>query len=55
MEKNISIEPNNTSLDIDFEIKYENKIIGTQRNNISVYNSDLSEILVQEHFVYMKM
>ena len=49
-EKNISIEPNNTSLDIDFEIKYENKIIGTQRNNISVYNSDLSEIFSSRTF-----
>ncbi len=49
-EKNITIEPNNTSLDIDFEIKYKNKIIGTQRNNISVYNSDLSDIYSSRTF-----
>tara|TARA_B110001450_G_scaffold192867_1_gene181154 strand:- start:219 stop:893 length:675 start_codon:yes stop_codon:yes gene_type:complete len=43
-KKTISIEPNKTSLDIDFEIKYNNSLIGTQRNSISVYNSDLTEI-----------
>ena len=43
-KKTISIEPNKTSLDIDFEIKYDNLLIGTQRNLISVYNSDLTEI-----------
>jgi UDP-3-O-[3-hydroxymyristoyl] N-acetylglucosamine deacetylase len=43
-KKTISIEPNKTSLDIDFEIKYNNPLIGTQRNSISVYNSDLTEI-----------
>jgi UDP-3-O-[3-hydroxymyristoyl] N-acetylglucosamine deacetylase len=42
--KTISIEPNKTSLDIDFEIKYDNSLIGTQRNLISVYNSDLTDI-----------
>ena len=35
--KTISIEPNTISLDIDFEIKYENSLIGTQRNLINVY------------------
>ena len=43
-KKTISIEPNKTSLDIDFEIKYNNPLIKTQRNSISVYNSDLTEI-----------
>ena len=43
-KKTISIEPNKTSLDIDFEIKYNNPLIGIQRNSISVYNSDLTEI-----------
>ena len=45
-EKNkyISIEPSKTNLLIDFEIKYKNSFIGTQRNLVDVYNSDLSEI-----------
>ncbi len=42
--KTISIEPSNTTLEIDFEIKFKNPIIGTQRNCINVYESDLSEI-----------
>ena len=35
---------------IDFEIKYENSLIGVQRNQIDVYNSDLSEILESRTF-----
>ena len=42
--KTISIEPSKISLDIDFEIKYENKIIGTQRNLVKVFESDLTNI-----------
>ena len=43
-EKFISIEPSKLSLDIDFELKYENKIIGDQRNKINVYEDDLEDI-----------
>ena len=43
-KKSISIEPSKISLDIDFEIKYENKLIGTQRNVVKVYESDLTDI-----------
>ena len=42
--KTISIEPSKISLDIDFELKYENKIIGTQRNLVKVFESDLTNI-----------
>ena len=42
--KSISIEPNKISLDIDFEIRYENLLIGNQRNSIKVYETDLEEI-----------
>ena len=43
-KKTISIEPSKVSLDIDFELKYKNKLIGTQRNIIKVYESDLTDI-----------
>jgi len=43
-KKSISIEPSKISLDIDFELKYENKFIGTQRNSIKVFESDLTDI-----------
>ena len=42
--KFISIEPNKISLDIDFEINYDNSLIGNQRNTINVYESDLTDI-----------
>jgi UDP-3-O-[3-hydroxymyristoyl] N-acetylglucosamine deacetylase len=42
--KSISIEPSKISLDIDFEIKYENELIGTQRNLIKMYEDDLTDI-----------
>ena len=40
----ISIKPSTLSLDIDFELKYNNKIIGNQRNKVKVYEDDLSDI-----------
>ena len=43
-KKIISIEPTKVSLDIDFELKYENELIGTQRNLIKVFESDLTDI-----------
>jgi UDP-3-O-[3-hydroxymyristoyl] N-acetylglucosamine deacetylase len=43
-KKTISIEPSKVSLDIDFELKYENNLIGTQRNLVSVFESDLNDI-----------
>ena len=42
--KYISIEPNKMSLEIDFELKYENSLIGNQRNTIKVYESDLNDV-----------
>ncbi len=42
--KIISIEPSKTSLEIDFEIKFQNPTIGTQRNNINVYETKLDDI-----------
>ena len=43
-KKSISIEPSKISLDIDFELKYDNDLIGTQRNFINVFESDLTNI-----------
>ena len=42
--KTISIEPSKINLEIDFEIKYENEKIGTQRNCIKVYEDELEDI-----------
>jgi len=43
-EKSISINKSNVSLDIDFEIKYQNKFIESQRNKISVFEDNLADI-----------
>ena len=42
--KFISIEPTKTTLEIDFEIKFKNQLIGNQRNSINVYENDLTDI-----------
>ncbi len=43
-ERFISIKPSTLSLDIDFELKYKNEVIGNQRNNVKVYEDDLRDI-----------
>tara|TARA_B100000131_G_scaffold288941_1_gene300631 strand:- start:3581 stop:4501 length:921 start_codon:yes stop_codon:yes gene_type:complete len=42
--KTISINKSNVSLDIDFEIKYQNQFIKSQRNKVSVFEDDLTDI-----------
>ena len=49
-DKFISIEPSKLSLDIDFQLKYQNQIIGDQRNKINVYEDDLTEIFNSRTF-----
>ena len=49
-KKYISIEPSKLSLDIDFEIKYENSLIGSQRNMIKVYEDDLEDVFNSRTF-----
>ncbi len=49
-ERFISIEPSKLSLDIDFEIKYKNKLIGNQKNKINVYDDDLYDVFVSRTF-----
>ena len=49
-EKFISLEPSKLSLDIDFEIKYNNPLIGTQRNLVKVYEDDLSNVFNSRTF-----
>jgi len=43
-ERFISIKPSTLSLDIEFELKYKNEIIGNQKNKVKVYEDDLSDI-----------
>ena len=43
-ERFISIKPSTLSLNIDFELKYKNPIIGNQKNSVKVYEDDLTEV-----------
>ena len=43
-ERFISIKPSTLNLEIDFQLKYKNEIIGNQKNKVKVYEDDLSEI-----------
>ncbi|MDB3947462.1 UDP-3-O-acyl-N-acetylglucosamine deacetylase [Candidatus Pelagibacter sp.] len=46
----ITIEPSTLSLDIDFELKYENQIIGNQRNKVKVFEDDLTNVFNSRTF-----
>ena len=43
-DRYIEIKPSTLSLEIDFELKYNNQIIGNQRNKVKVYDDDLIDI-----------
>ena len=49
-ERSITIEPSKLSLDIDFQLKYKNPIIGNQRNKINVYEDNLRDIFNSRTF-----
>ncbi len=42
--KFISIDKSNVTSEIDFEIKYDNSVIQTQKNKVNIFEDDLSEI-----------
>ena len=48
--KFISIDKSNVNLDIDFEIKYENELINTQRNKINVFEDNLTDVFTSRTF-----
>ena len=48
--RSISISPSKLSLDIDFELKYGNPLIGNQKNKINVYEDDLKDIFESRTF-----
>ena len=43
-ERKISIEPNDSSLEVDFQLNYENEIIGKQKNQVNFYYDDLNDV-----------
>ena len=49
-ERFISVKPSTLTLDIDFELKYSNSVIGNQRNVVKVYEDDLTDIFNSRTF-----
>ena len=49
-QKSISIEPTKVNLVIDFELKYQNELIGNQRNKLRIYEDDLNDIFNSRTF-----
>ena len=43
-KRKISIEPNDSSLEVNFQLNYENKIIGNQKNVVDFQNDSLDEV-----------
>ena len=43
-ERKISIEPNDETLEIEFQLNYNNKIIGNQKNSINFYKDNLNDV-----------
>ncbi len=49
-ERFISIEPSKLSLEIDYELKYQNPVIKNQKNKVSVYEDDLGDVFNSRTF-----
>ena len=49
-EKTISIEPNSSSFEVDFQLNYKNEIIGNQRNLVNFENDNLSDVTKSRTF-----
>ena len=48
--KTISIDKSKVASEIDFEIKYQNNLIGTQRNKVNIFNDELEDIFSSRTF-----
>jgi UDP-3-O-[3-hydroxymyristoyl] N-acetylglucosamine deacetylase len=49
-ERKISIEPNDLSFEVDFQLNYVNEIIGKQKNIVNFQNDDLEEVFTSRTF-----
>lgn len=46
----ISLEPSDSSFEVEFELNYENKIIGKQKNKVNFSENDLSDVVNSRTF-----
>ena len=53
-KRTISIEPSEETLEVDFQLDYENKIIGKQKNVVNFQTDELSEVSESRTFCLME-
>ena len=53
-QRKISIEPNNLSFEVSFQLNFENKIIGNQKNSINFQKDKLQDIIDSRTFCLLK-
>ena len=49
-KRKISIEPNDDTFNVEFELDYQNKLIGKQKNNVNFQKDNLEEIIESRTF-----
>ena len=49
-KRKISIEPNDDTFNVEFELDYQNKLIGKQKNNVDFQRDNLEEIIESRTF-----
>ena len=52
VKEKISIEPNKSSLEVDFQLDYKNDIIGKQKNVVDFQFDNLNDISSSRTFVF---
>jgi len=53
-EKSISLEPNDDNLEIEFQLNYQNKVIGKQNNKVNFEKDNLDDISKSRTFCLYK-
>ena len=53
-KREISIEPSNNSFEVDFQLNYENKIIGNQKNIVNFHSDKLEQVYEARTFCLYK-
>ena len=53
-KKTISIEPNEDSFEVEFQLNYDNKLIGDQKNTVNFQKDSLDEVIESRTFCLFK-
>ena len=53
-KKNISLEPNDDTLEVEFHLEYENKVIGKQKNIVNFNKDNITDISESRTFCLFK-